>query len=390
MIRLCIIVTAPMSLYYLHRGLFAFLAQHQVQVTGIAGPGPEHEQLRAEGVHTVSIPFHRAPHPMADLISLWRLWRYLRHNRFDIIHVSTPKAALIGAIAARLTGHPRLIFTLRGRVYENAHGLRRSIFAALDRLVCRLARVVVPICRELGDALVAEGLCPARKIRLIGSGSSNGIDVEHFHRTPAAIRAGEDLRRTLTIPPSALVILFVGRLHREKGIDELVQAFIRLADHHPSTYLLLVGPVERAAPLAAETWRQLDTHPRIRRAGPMADPLPAYAAADLLAFPSYREGFGNVALEASSMELPVVASDVIGCRESTLDGKTGILVPAGDAQALSTALGALLADPVRRAALARQGRERAEREFRQDRVWAGLLELYQELAPASAPPQSTP
>jgi hypothetical protein len=178
-----------MSLYYLHQGFFAYLGAHDVAVAGVAGKGSEHEWLRPEGVRTVVVPFSRRPSPVLDALCLLRLWWFLLWNRFDVMHVSTPKAALIGSLAARLSGHRRVVFTLRGRVYENATGWKRQAMAQMDQLVCSLASAVVPICRELGTALVAEGLCRPEKIRTIGSGSSNGIDARHFHRTEATVAA---------------------------------------------------------------------------------------------------------------------------------------------------------------------------------------------------------
>ena len=379
MIRVCSIVTASMSLYYLHQGFFAFLGAHDVAVTGVAGKGPEHEWLRGEGVRTVVMPFSRRPSPVLDALCLLRLWWFLLWNRFDIVHVSTPKAALIGSLAARLSGHRRVVFTLRGRVYENATGWKHRALAQMDRLVCSLASAVVPICRELGTAMVSEGLCRPEKIRTIGSGSSNGIDARRFHRTGEAVAAGNLFRRQWDIPPAADLVLFVGRLHAEKGIHELVQAFVALAETQVNAYLALVGPDEFGCGIGPETWRVIRSHPRIRHVPMLRDPVPAYAAATLVALPSYREGFGNAALEASAMELPVVAADVIGCRESTVDGETGILVPPRDAKALAAALVDLLEHPEKRRVLGTKGRERVLRDFRQESLWEGVLDLYREI-----------
>lgn len=377
MIRLCIIVNTPFALYYFHRGLFGYLRENGVEVTGVAPEGPEHEWLRREGVQTVVVPICRSPSPLKDLASLFFLWRHLMRHRFDIVHVSTPKAGLLGALASLLSGHRRVLFTYRGRVYENATGLKRWGLASLDRLVCALARGVIPISRELGAALVAEGICSARKIHFIGSGSSNGVDAQKYRRSPAVMAAAAEFRETQNIPPDSEIILFVGRLCEEKGVRELVAAYSSLAASCPRVHLVMVGPFESTA-VQAEVLQLLKTNSRAHYVPKTREVLPIYAASTVLAFPSYREGFGNVALEAMAMELPVVASNVMGCRESTLDGVTGILVPPRDAPALAAALRDLLDHPDKRLALGARGRERVECEFQPVRIWRGLVAVYRE------------
>jgi len=377
--RLCIIVTASVSLYGLYRSQWSYWIEQGFDVHGVAGPGPEHEMVRQMGVTTHAIPMERNPSPFKDLLSLIHLWWFLLFNRFDIIHVSTPKASLLGALAARLSGHRRLVYTLRGRAYENMTGLRRKLMTTCEWIVCRLAARVIPICRELGQAVVQEGLCPPDKIHFIAKGSSNGVDLDRFAQTDQNVRAGREIRQQLGIADDDLVVLFVGWLRRDKGINELVQAFQKLSAPYPGLHLLLLGQYEASDPLQQQVVRSIENHPRIHHLHWRSEPAPVYAAADIVALPSYREGFGTVAIEAAAMELPVVATDIMGCREAVENGNTGLLAPPRDVEALAAALRRLIEDPALRVRLGRAGRRRAELSFRQELVWQGIAELYEQL-----------
>lgn len=377
--RLCIIINPSIGLYGLYRKQWCYWIGKGYEVHGIAGPGPEHEIVREMGVTTHIIPMQRYPSPLKDLISLVRLWWFLLWHRFDIVHVSTPKAGFLGAIAARLSGHRRLIYTLRGRPYENMTGWRRRLMNGCEWLACHLACRVIPICNELAQLIVKEGLCPVEKIRVIGSGSSNGVDLSRFTRTEENIHIGQNIRRQFGIAVDDLVILFVGWLRRDKGTNELVHAFNSLAEEYPNLHLLLLGSYEHSDPLEDHVVSLIESHSRIHHLPWCAEPAPIYTAADIVAFPSYREGFGNVAMEASAMELPVVASDIMGCRESVKNGLTGLLVPRADVQALKDALKKLIDAPDLRRELAQNGRHRVEQEFRQELIWQGILEQYHSL-----------
>jgi len=378
-IRLCIIVTASVSLYGLYRKQWLYWTKQGFDVHAIADAGPEHKTVREMGVTTHSIPMVRNPSPLKDLVSLVRIWWFLLWHRFDIVHVSTPKAGFLGAIAARLSRHKRLIYTIHGRCYENMTGWRRKVISGCDWLSCHLAQCVMPVCHELGQAMVNEGLCPSHKIHVVGSGSCNGVDISQFTRTKENVANGQDIRRQFGIAEDDLVILFVGWLRREKGINELVNAFESLAKEYPKIHLLLLGNFEPSDPLEPGVVSSIKNHPRIHCLPWCWDPVPVYAAGDIFALPSYREGLPSVALEASAMELPVVATDIMGCREAVKDQVIGLLVPPADTKAIENGIKRLIEDPALRNKLGINGRDRVLREFRQEAIWAGILEQYQKL-----------
>jgi glycosyltransferase involved in cell wall biosynthesis len=378
-IRLCVIINPSFGLTLPYGKRWEYLMARGFECTGVAGAGPEHEALRRRGVRTRAVPMQRYPSLLKDLVSLVRLWWFLLWHRFDIVHVSSPKASFLGALAARLSGHRRVVYTVRGRPYEHMTGLRRKVMNACEWLTCHLARRVIPISRELGRVLVEEGLCPPGRVRVIRSGSSKGVDLERFSRSEQTVRLGRAIRRERGIQDGDLAILFVGWLRRDKGVNELVRAFGPLAEEYPRLHLLLLGDREPSDPLDEDVLAAIEQHPRIHHLPWRPEPAPVYAAADLVAFPSYREGFGNVPLEAAAMRLASVASDIMGCRESVRRDVTGLLVPPRDAEALREALKRLIDDPSLRERLARNGRRRAEEKFRQELIWDGVASLYREL-----------
>jgi len=379
-LRLCFIASPAFGLTLHHKQLL-FWINSGFEVHYINGPGPQHhESARKIGIKTYVVPIERYPSPIKDLISLIKIWWVLLRDKFDVVHISTPKASFLGALAARLSGNHRLYYLVRGRPYESFTGWRRNIVAICEWLTCHLSSCVVPICHELGDRLVKEGLCPPNKICVIGSGSSAGIDLNQYTRTPGNIAQGRQIREQLNIKPNDLAILFVGWLRKEKGTNELVEAFELLSKQYSHLHLLLLGNCESSDPLNPQVYDLIENHHRIHHLPWRPDPAPVYTAADIVAFPSYREGFGNVALEASAMELPVVASDIMGCREAVVNGVTGLLVPRADSPALKEALKELVNDRNLCRKLGQNGRRRVELEFSRELVLQGHLKQIRHLS----------
>lgn len=383
-IRLLHVTTIPLSLMFL-RGQVGFMKEHGFEVTAISSPGPELERFGAEqAVATLAVPMARRIAPLADLVSLFRLWRAISRLRPDIVHAHTPKAGLLGMTAATLARTPVRLYHLRGLPLETARGFKRRLLAAAERLSCRLARRVLAVSPSLRQVALREGLCPPEKIRVLAGGSGNGVDaLGRFspERFDVALRAS--LRASWRLPEGAPVLGFVGRLVRDKGVVELAQAWAALASRMPNLHLLLVGPEEPEDAVPPAILQGLRDHPRVRWLGLVENAAACYAVMDVVALPSYREGFPNVPLEAAAMGLPVVATGVAGCVDAVADGETGTLVSPGDAAGLAAAVERYLVDPPLAADHGRRGRARALTDFAQERIWRELETTYRELLSVS-------
>lgn len=374
--RLLYLVTHPMTARYLLRGQLRHLAGRGFEVALAAAPGPDLDvALEQEGVAGFEVPMAREIAPARDLAALARLGRVIARFRPHLVCAGTPKAGLLGMLAARRARVPARLYAVRGLRLETARGARRRLLATAERTAAACAHRVVCVSASLRRRYLELGLAPEAKTAVLGDGSSNGVDVERFRPRSSPDRPGGDpetlrLRRELGLPEGAPVVGFVGRLSRDKGIADLLEAFDGpVSARFGAARLLLLGDFEDGDPLPAAVRERLTSHPRVVRAGFVPDAAPYYGLFDLLAFPSYREGFPNAPLEAAASGLPVVGYAATGTVDAVADGATGALVPLGDAEALGAAMVRYLADPGLRRGHGTAGRERVERKFSRQRVW---------------------
>lgn len=382
-VRLLVVVTHPMSADILLRGQLAHLAAAGFEVAVAAAPGPQLDRVaEREGVEVFPIPFEREIHPVADVRALVRLIRLVRRWRPQVISAGTPKAGLLGMLAGRAAGIEARIYVARGLRLETASGLPRRVLVAAERIAAAAAGTVVCVSDSLRRRYLELGLAPAAKTIALQQGSSNGVDVERFR--PAAPGEAAALRRQLGFPAAAPVVGFVGRLTRDKGVADLVEAFFgTVIERHPEARLLLVGDHEPGDALPIEVRERLGD-PRVVLTGFVNDTAAFYRAMSVLALPSYREGFPNAPLEAAASAVPVVAYAATGTVDAVAHGESGILVPVGDRRALAAALITELEEPASASRRGRAGRERVLRSFTRERVWQAWADVYRAAAAGPA------
>jgi len=370
--RMCYVVSSEMTLN-------AFLAGHisvaaraydvsvvmNTQATG---------DLRSRGIPAdlLRIRIERAIAPWRDLCALWELYRSFRRARFDLVHSVSPKAGLLGMLAARLARTPVCIHTFTGQVWAAKTGWRRAVLKGIDRLLAVLTTHALVDSPSQRDFLVAEGVLSAAKATVIGNGAICGVNADRFKPDSAAF---EDVRCMLDIPRQAVVLLFVGRIGRDKGVLDLAAAFARMAARRSELFLLLVGPDEQRMIMDIRT-RCGEAASRLRYVDLTPAPERYMAAADILCLPSYREGFGMVVIEAAATGLPAVASRIYGITDAVVDGLTGLLHSPGDVPDIERALGALLDDATVRREMGEAARQRALADFSPERITGDLMVFY--------------
>ena len=366
--------TVSTSLNTFCRGTLRRLAQ-TYDVVAVSTPDDElHEMAHREGVRAVGVAMRRPISPLHDLSSLLGLIRVFRRERPYMVHSITPKAGLLSMIAAWVCRVPVRVHTFTGLVFPTAMGLKKKILMLTDRITCACATHIVPEGEGVKNDLQQYGIT-RKPLRVLGYGNVRGVDMQHYSRTPEVLAAAQPIMRS-----GVFTFVFVGRVVRDKGINELVQAFARLHAHVPPTRLVLVGWFEdNLDPVSPQTRQTIVQNDAIEAVGSQADVRPWLAASDALVFPSYREGFPNVVLEAGAMGLPSIVTDINGSREIVVEGKNGVIVPPRDADALYAAMLRFIEAPAEVAQMADNAREMIASRFEKSFVEQCLFDYYKEI-----------
>ena len=341
-------------------------------MVAVTSPGPELDELRdKDGFHCVAVPMERHISIVNDLKSLMRMISVFRKEKPQVVHSMTPKAGMICMVAAWLTRVPVRIHTFTGLVWPTATGLKRKILMMTDWLTCACATHVIPEGQGVLNDLKNGGITK-KPMRVLGYGNVRGVDMERF--SPARFKATKN--------PDVFTFVFVGRIVGDKGINELVEAFVKLHDKHRNTRLVLVGKYEHELdPVSDKTRKLIDANDGIEACGPKYgdELLQMYVDADCFVMPSYREGFPNTVLEAGAMGLPSIVTDINGSREIIEYEKNGLIVPAKNVDALYDAMERMLTDDKAREIMKSNARQIIESHFEKNFVQKCQIEFYERI-----------
>jgi|LSQX01.2.fsa_nt_gb glycosyltransferase involved in cell wall biosynthesis len=378
--------TIPLSLNVLLTGQLRFLANYH-EVIAVSSDGDQLDEVRErEKVRTIAIAMERGISPIKDLISLFKLYDQFKKEKPDIVHSITPKAGLLTMLAGKMAGVPIRMHTFTGLIFPSKQGLLQKLLIKMDQLLCWAATNIYPEGKGVKDDLIAYKIT-SKPLKILANGNVNGIDLEYFSKKNISIDQQNQLKYKLGISDFDFVFVFVGRLVGDKGINELVAAFSQICN--PDDYrdansqickLLLVGPFESELdPLKAETLQEIELNPNIISVGFQKDVRPYFAIANCLAFPSYREGFPNVIMQAGAMGLPSIVSNINGCNEIVIEGENGTIIPVKNVDALQQTMKKMIEDKEYYNKLKANARPMIQSRYEQSVVWNALLEEYKRL-----------
>lgn len=366
--------TVSESLNILLKGQLKFLSDN-FTVIGISSKGEALKEVeKREGIVTNSVEMERGISPFKDLISLVKLYNQFRKERPTIVHSITPKAGLLTMLAGKMTGVPIRMHTFTGLIFPTKTGFTQKLLIKMDQLLCWAATNIYPEGNGVKKDLINYKIT-SKPLKVLANGNVNGIDLEYFSKEKVSEQMQSELKKQLNIQPNDFIFIFVGRLVGDKGIKELVEAFSKLETRNSK--LLLVGPLETELDsLKEETLKEIDNNVNIISVGFQQDVRPYFAISDCLVFPSYREGFPNVVMQAGAMELPSIVSNINGCNEIIEENKNGTIIPAKDSAAILNAMNRLMMDKEYYNQLKVNSRPMIQSRYDQQVVWNAILDEY--------------
>lgn len=345
------------------------------EMIGVSSLGSDLEEVyQREGIRVVALSMERRIALVKDLVSLIRMILLFLKEKPDMVHSYTPKAGLISMLAGKITGIPIRMHTFTGLVFPTEAGLKQKILIWTDRLTCACATHVNPEGNGVKQDLIRYHITK-KPLKIIANGNVNGIDLDYFQRTPEVMQAAEAYRKE-----GVFTFCFVGRIVRDKGINELVSAFTRLQKRYTQIRLILVGPFEKNLdPVSVETEKQIFENAAICFVDFQEDIRPFLAVSDALVFPSYREGFPNVVLQAGAMGLPSIVTNINGCNEIIEQGKNGVIIESKNEEMLYHAMEDFILNQDKVDSMSRNCRKMIAERYDQKIVWAALLDEYKTL-----------
>lgn len=361
--------TVPESFDFCN-GMFREMSE-KYEVVALSSPLKELEEVRErEGVRTIGVKMERHISLVNDLKSLWNIFCVFRKEKPKMVHSMTPKAGLLCMMASWMARVPVRVHTFTGLVFPTSTGITKRILMFTDWLTCACATHIIPEGEGVKNDLLNNGITK-KPLKVLGYGNIRGIDLVHYDKTPDVMAEASKIRKE-----GILTFVSVGRLVGDKGINEMVEAFVKLNKEVPSTRLILVGPEEKELdPLNQETLDLIAKCPSIEAVGSQKDVRPWFAGSDVAILASYREGFPNVVIEAGAMELPQIVTDINGAREIIIDGENGIIIPSKSVDALYEAMKKMM-DAEYREKLAKKSRTMIANRYEQSFVRKCLYDFY--------------
>jgi len=377
--KLIRVTTVPISLDILLSGQLNYM-QSFYDVIAVSSEDDYLKEIGTkENVETFTVEMSRKITPILDLIAVIKLFLFLKKEKPLIVHSHTPKAGILTMIAAKCAGVPIRMHTVAGLPLMETKGLKRTVLESVEKLTYSCATMVYPNSKGLYDFIIANKFTNQRKIKIIANGSSNGIDTTHFAPEQVSQSLQQILKTKLQIQRDDFVLVFVGRLVGDKGINEVVQAFKQITKNNLNVKLLLVGMYEKNLdPLHESTHEEINTNKNIIFAGFQKDIRPYLAISNALVFASYREGFPNVVLQAGAMGLPSIVTDINGCNEIIINEKNGIIIPVKNSEAIEKAVLRMIYEKDFFASLQSNAREMIRSRYEQKLIWESILEEYKQ------------
>ncbi|MGV7105380.1 glycosyltransferase family 4 protein [Flavobacterium sp. U410] len=377
--KLIRITTVPVSLDKLLEGQLGYMNQFYEVIAISSDIQYLQEIAEKENVRFLSVEMTRKITPLKDIIAVYRLYKIFRQEKPEIVHTHTPKAGIVGMLAAKLAGVPLRFHTVAGLPLMEARGIKRGILNFVEKLTYFCATKVYPNSKGLYDFILAEKFTSSSKLKVLGNGSSNGIKTEYFKHENISQQEKVILKEKLAIEEQDFVFIYVGRLVKDKGINELTKAFSDFTKGYTNTKLLLVGDFEMELdPLLPETILEINNNPKIIAVGFQKDVRPYFSISNALVFPSYREGFPNVVMQAGAMNLPSIVTNINGCNEIIVENKNGIIIPVKNTIAIFEVMRKIISDKEYYEKLKNNSRKMILERYDQQLVWQAILNEYKE------------
>lgn len=379
--KLIRITTVPMALRYLLPGQMHFMQHNGFDVLMISANGPElQEVISTEGCRHITVPMTRKITPWQDLKCLLQLVKIFRKEKPDIVHTHTPKAGLLGMLAAKICGIKVRIHTVAGMPLMVEKGMKLQLLVLIEKLTYWAASQVWPNSPSLYDYIITHRFTRQQKLRIIGKGSTNGINLARFNPAVLGEQGIAAIKQQLQYSSGCVYLLCIGRLVADKGIVELVQVFTALSRQHEQLRLVLVGDFEDALdPLPAAVHQEIEQHPGIIHITWTQQVEYFMHCCNYFVFPSHREGFPNVLLQAGAMQLPVICSRITGNVDIVTNEETGLIFEKGDAGQLQQQLEYAIANPGKMKAMAATLHAIVQEDYKRENIWQNILSAYNSL-----------